>query len=50
MIIQEGKIPQEGRNSHLLSEGSDYKILQRIHDKYLRIMEFYTEAKDKSQV
>lgn len=43
-------MPQESKDPHLLTEGSDYRILKRIHDKYVRIMEFYTEAKDKTQI
>lgn len=46
-MIKEGKVPREGRSAYLLSEGTDYKILLRIYSKYVRIMDFYTEAKDK---
>lgn len=49
-MIREGKTPREGNRYSLLSEGSDYRILRRIYDKYVRIMEFFTEAKDKSQL
>jgi hypothetical protein len=49
-MIKEGKIPREGSNPSLLSEGSDYKILKRIYDKYVRMVEFYIEAKDKEQI
>lgn len=49
-MIREGKIPQEGSSNGLLSSGTDFKILRRIYDKYVRIMEFYTEAKDKTQI
>lgn len=47
-MIREGKIPQEGSSNGLLSSGTDFKILRRIYDKYVRIMEFYTEAKDRN--
>lgn len=49
-IINSGKTPKESSDPHLLSQGKDYKILKRIHDKYVRIMEFYVESKDKNQV
>lgn len=49
-MINEGKIPQESSTAGLLSEGVDFKILRRVYDKYVRIMEFYTEAKDKTQI
>lgn len=49
-MIKEGKVPREGGNYQLLSQGTDFKILRKIYDKYVRIMEFFTEAKDKTQL
>jgi hypothetical protein len=48
-LISEGKTPYE-RNEEPMQESKEYKILMRMKQKYVKVIEFYTEAQNKEQV
>lgn len=48
-LISEGKTPYE-RNEEPMQESKEYKILERMKQKYVKVIEFYTEAQNKEQV
>lgn len=45
-IIEEGKVPQEGTHHKLLEDTTEMKIVSRMTTKYVKVIEFYTEAKN----
>ena len=49
-IISEGRVPQENRNQPILECTTEMKILERMAAKYVKVIEFYTEAKNPEQV
>lgn len=48
-LIQEGKTPYE-KNEEPMQESKEFKILMRMKQKYVKVVEFYTEAQNKEQV
>ena len=49
-MIAEGKIPQEKYEETAPYETSEYRILKRMKEKYVRVIDFYTEAQKPDQV
>lgn len=49
-MINEGKTPRENMNELTLHDTTELKILHRMLLKYLKVVEFYTEAKNEEQV
>ena len=49
-MIAEGKTPQEKYEETSPFETSEYRILKRMKEKYVRVIDFYTEAQKTDQV
>ena len=49
-MIEEGKTPQEKYDETGPYETSEYRILRRMKEKYVKVIDFYTEAKKEDQV
>lgn len=49
-MLSEGKVPRESHDSPVLHHTTEMKILERMVLKYLKVIEFYTEAKNREQV
>lgn len=49
-MIKEGKTPQERMGQKVFYDTTEMRILQRMLNKYCRVVEFYTEAKNPEQV
>lgn len=49
-MIAEGKTPRERNDEPVLYGTTEMKILERMVAKYVKVIEFYTEAKNKEQV
>lgn len=49
-MIKEGKTPQENMDELTFHDTTEFKILHRMLLKYLKVVEFYTEASNEEQV
>lgn len=49
-MIEEGKVPRESSSDKSIFESTEMKIMNRMLAKYVRVVEFYSEAKNSEQV
>ena len=49
-MIAEGKTPKEDYDETTPYETSEFRILKRMKEKYVRVIDFYTEAQKPDQV
>jgi hypothetical protein len=49
-MIEEGKVPRESSSDKSIFESTEMKIMNRMLAKYIRVVEFYSEAKNSEQV
>lgn len=49
-IIRSGRTPTERNIDKSCFESTDYRIINRMREKYLRVIDFYTESNKPDQV